>query len=91
MSLMDQVIEASGISATFARRTLQLAIERAGVDPTTLSPRTLRQALTEIEVTLSAFLQPTEVHERMNAIFELAKSSSSSFPAVRPPVTVPKR
>jgi hypothetical protein len=53
--LFAKVVAATGISELFAAHALARACERAGVDPTKLSPASLRAALPEIEKTVGTF------------------------------------
>lgn len=61
--LFRRVVVASGISSLFADHAIARACERAGVDPNTLTPATLKLALPEIERTVDTFC-----HDQRDAI-----------------------
>ncbi len=56
-TLLDRVIEECGLSAIFARQSVSRALTRAGVDPNTMTPATLKAALPELRKSLQPFLE----------------------------------
>lgn len=54
-AFLDEVAEATGLSSLFARRSVERACERAGVDPAQLSPATYRKVLPELERGIRGF------------------------------------
>lgn len=64
------MVAATGISELFAAHAVARACERAGVDPSKLSPATLKAALPEIEKTVGTFChgQRDDVMARLQAL-----------------------
>ncbi len=56
MDLFERLVETSGLSPLFARNALRRACARAGVEADLLTPRSLQEALPEIERTLQTYL-----------------------------------
>jgi DNA-binding response OmpR family regulator len=76
-SLLAEVIAASGLSAVIGPSTVARACRRAGVDPETLTPSGLVQALPSLKETLRVFLPAHEYEQRIAAIMALANSISA--------------
>ena len=55
-TLFDQLVQASELSALFARPTLERALKRANIDPVRMSRADLAKALPEIRRSISPFL-----------------------------------
>lgn len=68
--LFAKVVAATGISELFAAHAIARACERAGVDPSKLSPSTLKAALPEIEKTVGTFCrgERDDVMARLTAL-----------------------
>ncbi|HSN98857.1 MAG TPA: response regulator, partial [Candidatus Nanopelagicales bacterium] len=73
VSLLQQVIAASGLSPTIARGALERACRRAGVDARTMTPTDLQRALPAIHETLRTFLPALQADERARAMAALAR------------------
>jgi hypothetical protein len=73
MSLFERLVKASGLSAVFARSSLQRALARIDARPETLSAEQLKAALPDVEKVLRLFLQDVEVQKRLQEIKELAR------------------
>jgi DNA-binding response OmpR family regulator len=74
--LFLRVVAASGLSEVLGRSTIDRALQRAGVDGASLTPRKLKTALPQIEHALSTFLPPQDAKRRLAAISFLAMEGS---------------
>jgi hypothetical protein len=78
VTLFEQMVAASGLSAVLAPGVLQRACERAGIaKPERLNRHELLRALPSIENALGMYLSPIEVKERVGALIQLTRSLSS--------------
>jgi hypothetical protein len=69
-----RLCEASGLASTFAAGAMRRALQRAGVDPETLTPETRATALDSVRRALELFLPPQEAAERVAAVSRLTKA-----------------
>jgi hypothetical protein len=67
-TLLDEVVAASGLAPVIALTVVERALSRAGVNPTTLTRRTLQRALPELESALAVYFDDEEVRTRMRKI-----------------------
>jgi hypothetical protein len=67
-SLFDEVLAASGLAPVIAATVVERALSRAGVNPTTLTRRTLQRALPELQSALGVYFDNEEVRARMRRI-----------------------
>jgi hypothetical protein len=67
-TLLDRLVEASGLSGVFARASIVRALERSGVDTSRLTRGDIKRALPEIERALSVFMAPPQVKKQLHSI-----------------------
>lgn len=79
-SLLYNVITRGGLSSIIGPSTIARAIDRAGVDPRSMTAPALRRALPAIRETLSLFLLPDECERRLTAIEALAQGAPLASP-----------
>jgi hypothetical protein len=71
-SLFDEIVTASGLAPVIAVTVVERALSRAGVNPTTLTRRTLQRALPELQSALEVYFDAEEVRTRMRRIRTVA-------------------
>jgi len=74
MSMLDQIITASGLSPIFARGAITRALRRAGVTDDQLTRVAARTALPEIRRAIEPFMQ-TKTDEVMRTIETVIESA----------------
>ena len=67
-SLLDRVVEASGLSGVFARASIVRSLERSGVDVARLTRGDVQRALPEIERALRVFMPDDQVKRQIARI-----------------------
>ncbi len=82
LSLFQQVVVESGLSAMLGPGAIRRACIRAGVDPQQLSRTDLLRAIPNIEATLHAYLSSVETKNRVAAILRLTRASSAGIAIV---------
>ena len=70
--LLDEVVEASGLTALIAPFTVSRLLISAGVTPQELTPADLKAALPELERGLAVYLQPDELQQALERLRALA-------------------
>lgn len=76
-SLLDHVLDSSGLPTVIRRQDILRALSRAGVEPGALSPGALRRALDSLYSTLRVYLSEDEARERLEAIAALTADDRS--------------
>ena len=73
--LLDEVVEASGLTALIAPFTVSRLLISAGVTPRELRPPDLERALPELERGLAVYLGPDELAQALDRLRSLAARS----------------
>lgn len=72
--LLEEVVEASGLTALIAPFTISRLLISAGVSPQELTPEALRGALPELERGLAVYLDPDELQRALGRLRALART-----------------
>ena len=54
--VLDDIVGLSGVSPIFAKTVVKRALERAGIEPTSMRPSDIDKALPELERALTVYL-----------------------------------
>ena len=72
MKMFDRLVAQCGLSALFARRSMERACVRAGIEPTALTAGNLPRVLPHVEEILNIYLAEDETKERIATLRKLS-------------------
>ena len=78
MSLLDEVVEASGLTQLIAPFTVSRLLVGAGVSPRELTREDLRRALPDLERGLGVYLKGDELERSVTSLRRLAGEDQGS-------------
>ncbi len=70
-SLLERLVEASGLSGVFAKASIVRALERSGVNVARLTAADVRKAMPELSRALGVFMSAPEVKRHVDRIEDL--------------------